>query len=333
MGYAERFEVQFTPDAGTQNFTFRGAVGWLRFTGEQQRRIGIHNGYGIGTPVAVLEPYEQRDVMINGATDQLTISWDVDEGFGWDVATFTFLASGDAIESSGGAAAQTLLARSNDKPSLWHTAADPFITWANIAAVMPFYVNRNTGVLTYWQGFAVERDTFSVVVRRTARDYNVPIVFAAAGRSQLVTLFATAVSGLQITLLSVEVALFSSTAAAEIWAELVRITTQPTGGTAVVAQNQHNDGSFIDIRRNGTGGAAEAASPLSSTAWSPGITGAASTVNPVPALQWQTLYSVSGENEALPNAQGGEGFGIFVDANAATTVRMTARLKWIEESI
>ena len=62
----------------------------------------------------------------------------------------------------------------------------------------------------------------------------------------------------QITLLSVEVALFSSTAAAEIWAELVRITSQPTGGTGLTAQNQHNDGSFIDIRRNGTGGAAEA---------------------------------------------------------------------------
>ncbi|MEG7973074.1 hypothetical protein, partial [Listeria monocytogenes] len=77
------------------------------------------------------------------------------------------------------------------------------------------------------------------------------------------------------------------------------------------AQNQHNGASAIDVRRNGTGGAVEASSPLASTAWSPGITAAASTVNPVPALQWQTLYSVSGENEALPNAQGGEGFGIF----------------------
>lgn len=332
MGYAERFTVQFTPEAGTQNFTFRGAVGWLRFTGEQQRRVGIHNGYGVGTPVAVLEPYEQRDVMINGATDQLTISWDVDTGFGWDVATFTFLASGDAIESSGGAASQVLLAQSNGNPTLWGGAGNSFLSIENVAAVMPFYRNPVTGSLTPWQGFEIERDTFSAVYRKTTRPYSTGIAFGAAGRQLFGSIWSLVSLSRIVRILQVDVNFQESTAAVEAWVELSRITTVPTGGSGITPATHHNGSSTAELRRLPTAGGTEG-ELISSATWKSGITGAAPTTMPTPPALWQNLYTATWNNEAPLYASPGEGFGIFVDVDAAATIRMSARIKYIEEAV
>lgn len=332
MGYAERFAVQFTIDAGVQNFTFRGAVGWLRFTGEQQREIFVYNGYGVSTPVATLQPYEQRDVEINGFTDQLTIGWDADPGYGWDEATFTFLASGEPVDSSGGAASQVLLAQSNGKPTLWGGAGNSFLSIDNVAAVMPFYRNAATGALTPWQGFEIERDTFSAVYRKTTRPYSTGIAFAAAGRQLFGSIWSLISLSRIIRILQVDVNFQESTAAVEAWIELSRITTVPTGGSGITPATHHNGSSTAELRRLPTAGGAEG-ELISSATWKGGITGAAPTTMPTPPVLWQNLYTAQWNNEAPLYASPGSGFGIFVDVDAAATIRMSARIKYIEEAV
>ena len=328
MATVEPLILTFPASDEAEVVTLRFHVSWIRVV-YAPIDFTIYAGYGTSTPIRKVRAGERIDLALPQGTDTLFFSWGIAPAIPDAEYAKAILMLSDSYLGADGASEQSVALATYDSLGQirgWgKLASSDSLTNRDASAALVSLVEETLPVTI------AARDTFGIVVRRSTRDYNVPIVFGAAGRSQLFTLYLS--TAVQATLLSVDVGLFETTAAAEIWAELVRINSQPTGGVTIAPTAQDGGTSAADTRRNGTGGAAEIGLGIGAAVWRVGITGAVPTTYPASPLVWQSLYDVSAIDEARPRVGNGEGFGVFVDCNVAATVRLAARLKWIEESV
>lgn len=181
--------------------------------------------------------------------------------------------------------------------------------------------------------------TYSAVYRLAARPYALSNVFAAAGRKQYATLHHAASATRTVRIRRVQVALRASSAAAVVNADLLFITTAPATGNPAIAPSPHNriDPSAEAIALALPTTAATESALINSIEYNLGITGAASTANPPPPIDWRDLYNsdgVDGDAAAkAPLLRAGqlEGIAVVLDAGAAATVTAYVRIVFTEE--
>lgn len=179
--------------------------------------------------------------------------------------------------------------------------------------------------------------TFVAVYRLAARPYALSTAFGAAGRTQLATIHHPVNATKTVKIRSVELALESSSAAALIVADLVRITTAPATGNPAITPTPVDPG---DSAAEATclalpGTPATEGALYASEEWNLGITGAASTSAPPPPLTYQTIYQYAEGSEqkaATIRALTLEGFAVIADASAATTLKGFVVVTFTEES-
>lgn len=303
----------------------RGA--FVRAAGGCTRDVRLYAGFGTSEQVALVRAYEHRDVELPLPVELLTAEWDA----GAVPARVDFLVSDGSMATSGGIAAGVLLAKDQilGEPELWASAlgsGDAGKVGLVTLAFPPLYEP--------WDGVPVQVNTYASTFKRTARDYSTNSAFAAAGTLVLATLW-NPTDLWYVRLVSAEVAVFSSTAAAEIWVDLYRINTQPTGGSSITPAEfaESNPAPQAEARRVPSGGAAVTGEPLGSAIWRVGAAGADSTVNPAPPVNWQTVYKPDYAAEQLPYVPANLGLALVMDCNAIATVRWAVRMKWIEEGV
>lgn len=180
--------------------------------------------------------------------------------------------------------------------------------------------------------------TYRSVFRATARPYLLSNTFLANTRKQFATIHHAAASTKTARLSRVQICIFDNSASANVVVDLVRITTAPvTGNPAVTPSKMASGNGAVDstcLALPGTAGTEEA-QVISTLNYSLGVTGAASTVNPPPALTWYDLYGpVDGDDESKqPTIRAGvlEGWAVTVDSNGATTIRALIAMEFTEE--
>lgn len=181
--------------------------------------------------------------------------------------------------------------------------------------------------------------TYAAVYRLAARPYALSHAFAANSRKQFATLHHAASATKTVRIRRVQVALKSNSVAAVIDADLVFITTAPATGNPAVTPASLNRGDAaaeaVALALPTT--AATEAALIATVEYNLGITGAASTVNPPPAVDWRDLYNSDGIDgddaaKALALRAGQlEGIAVVLDASAAATVTAYVRIVFTEE--
>lgn len=334
--FAEPIRLTLTAGAGREEFTFRFGVACLRFPGTHARGITVYNGYGESNPEAFVRPWEVRDVVLSSVTDSITLVWGVSPNAQVDTAVVEFVASSGFMQTTGGQASAVALEQEpdGDPPTFWGAAGNGLATMDNVGLVaLAFPDPANPSFVIPWDGVPQQLPTFATMFKRSTRDYTTNVAFGGPGRTVLASLWLPTAL-MYLRLLEVRAVVVETTAAVEVWLDLMRITTQPTGGSSLTPKAfAPPDSSVVEARRLPSGGAAESGDPLGSAFYKLGVTGAVSVVNPAPAPEWQTLYKRSWENERLPYCTQNAGFAIVGDVNAAATVRFAFQMKWIEEGV
>jgi len=183
-------------------------------------------------------------------------------------------------------------------------------------------------------------NTYTATYRLAARPYALSKAFTAGSRFQFATIHHVVGSAKTVKLKRVELALESSSAAAIIVADLVRITAAPATGNPAITPTPTNpanaaaDSVCLALPTTaGTEGALH-----STQEWNLGITGAGSVLNPPPGLNWYTLWpQTQGASEAaedqFPTIRPAtlEGFAVTLDGNAITTVKGYVVIEFTEE--
>lgn len=182
-------------------------------------------------------------------------------------------------------------------------------------------------------GYQPKYATYRAVYRLAARPYALSVTAAGAQRTQLATIHHLATSQYKLQLRAVYAALESSSAAAIIMLDLIRITTAPaTGNPAIsplaVDPREPVDSDTVCLALPTSPGT-EVAAPISTCEWNLGVTGAGSTVNPPPSLQFVNMLDPSNGGYIIdpldqvpairPLAL--EGYAVTADISAATTIK------------
>lgn len=181
-------------------------------------------------------------------------------------------------------------------------------------------------------GYQPKYATYRAVYRLAARPYALSVTAAGAQRTQLATIHHAATSNYKLQLRAVYVALESSSAAAIIMLDLARISTAPATGNPAITPNavdprEPADADTICLALPTSAGTEGAI--ISTCEWNLGITGAASTNNPPPALQFVNLLDPSNTGYIIdPLVQVPavrpltlEGYSVTADISAATTIK------------
>lgn len=328
--FTRPYVVQFDDDpgvsGGTATLTFPVRISYVRVA-YAPINFRIHAGYGVNEPLAYVAAGDAFDFAAPVPVDQLTLEWDVSPAVpGADYAKAIIVVSDQYLGGVGKQSAPVLLGRYDSLGQIrgWYPlGSGESITNRTASSAL---VDIVTSPLP------VERrryTTFDVVPRRTARDHSTNVAFAAPGRTQLVTIWPGANP---VHLISADVAVMETTAAAEIWVDLIRISsaTQPSGGSNHTPVSRSGaDTALSEVRRIPSTPGVETGDPFSSVVYKLGVTGAVSTVNPAPAVIWQPLVRLEPwETEAISAASGG--LAIVGDSNAAATVRFAFRLTFVE---
>jgi hypothetical protein len=181
--------------------------------------------------------------------------------------------------------------------------------------------------------------TYAAVYRLAARPYALSNAFTANTRKQFATLHHAASATKTVRIRRVQIALESSSVAAITAADLVFITAAPATGNPAITSTPLNRGdaaaeatALALPTTAGTEGAL-----VNSIEFNLGVTGAASTANPPPAVEWIDLYDsdgIAGDDAAkalVLRAGQLEGVAIVLDCNAASTVKGFVRIVFTEE--
>jgi len=180
---------------------------------------------------------------------------------------------------------------------------------------------------------------YAAVYRLAARPYALSNAFGAAGRKQYATIFHGAAATKTVRLSYVAVAIESTTAAALVVAELIRLssaTTPATGNPAITPAlfDPSDAAAEATCLALPTTTGTETGSPVGQVEWNLGITAAASTVNPPVPVGWVVLYSAAGLDERdQPTMRAGnaEGWAVTIDASALATVKGYVSIRFTEE--
>jgi hypothetical protein len=181
--------------------------------------------------------------------------------------------------------------------------------------------------------------TYAAVYRLGARPYALSNAFTANTRKQFATLHHTALATKTVRIRRVQISLESSSVAAITAADLLFITSAPASGNPTITPTPLNRGdaaaeaaALALPTTAGTEGAL-----INSIEYNLGVTGAASTANPPPAVEWIDLYDsdgIAGDDAAkalVLRAGQLEGIAVVLDCNAASTVKGFVRIVFTEE--
>jgi hypothetical protein len=181
--------------------------------------------------------------------------------------------------------------------------------------------------------------TYAAVYRLASRPYALSHAFAANTRKQFATLHHAASASKTARIRRVQLALESASVAAIVVADLLFITAAPATGNPAIAPSPHNRGdaaaeatALALPTTAGTEGAL-----IATVEYNLGVTGAASTINPPPALVWHNLYDsdgIAGDGAAkalVLRAGQLEGIAVVLDCSAAATVKALVRVVFTEE--
>lgn len=181
--------------------------------------------------------------------------------------------------------------------------------------------------------------TYAAVYRLGSRPYALSNAFTANTRKQYATLHHTAGATRTVRIRRVQLAVESSSVAAIVVADLLFITSAPATGNPAITPTPLNRGDAaaeaVALALPTTAGTENA--PVSSVECNLGVTGAASTANPPPAVAWIDLYDsdgISGDDaaKALTLRAGQlEGVAVVLDCSAASTVKGFVRIVFTEE--
>jgi hypothetical protein len=187
---------------------------------------------------------------------------------------------------------------------------------------------------------STELPTYQAVYRLAARPYAISNAFGAAGRKQFATIYHPATALKTVRLCRVTVSIESSSAAAIIVADLIRLTatTAPATGHPAITPDPTSAGlaaAEATCLVLPTTAGSEAAQPFACQEWNLGITGTAPLTNPPPPVQEVVLYDTSqgGPNEVSPliiRANLAEGWAVTIDCSAASTVKGFVRITFTE---
>lgn len=190
--------------------------------------------------------------------------------------------------------------------------------------------------------------TYRAVYRLAARPYALSNVFGGAGRKQFATIHHPATAVKWVRLRHVWVAVESASAAALFMFDLIRLTDAIAAGgnppivpAADVASDPAAESTCLALP---TTPGTEDASPLSTTEYNLGVTGAGTTQNPPPDLIWRDLLELIGignpigfsnyeAERRVPQIRPkvAEGWAITGDASAAVTIKSFAIVEFSEE--
>src|SRR4029077_3755358 len=167
--------------------------------------------------------------------------------------------------------------------------------------------------------------TYQAVFRLASRPYGLSKATGGAGRFQFATIYHTSAAVRDVHIRRVQVAVESSSAAAIVWADWVKLTsatTPATGNPAIPPppiSNLVGAAEVTCLALPTTGGTEGAV--LEVVEWNLGVTGAASTVNPPPPLTYVDIYNHLNDPEAeVATIRKGfsEGYAVVIDANASS---------------
>lgn len=329
MANVDSLVIEFLANDGFENIDFRFGVGFIRVV-YAPIDFELYAGYGKSTPIRFVRAGERVDLCLPDLTDNISIAWGIAPAVpGAEYAKAILMISDSWLEASGASEQSIGLAVYDSLGQIrgWNPlASGDSVTNQQSNAASVYIQNASLTVDT------VRRRTYDAVAKRTTRDYETGIAFAAAGRSVLFTLWNP--GGITLTLVSVDVALIKVTAACQVWFDLMEITTQPSGGSTITPMPRLIDdtASAAEVKRAPGGGAAETGTPFDSIVYQLGITGADSTAAPAPPVLWQPLYEPKSAayGESYIEIPSGRGVAVVVDCNAIATVRVTAKMTYWE---
>jgi len=182
--------------------------------------------------------------------------------------------------------------------------------------------------------------TYRALYRLAARPYALSNAFGAAGRKQYATIHHPNTSTKTVKLRHVWLALESSSAAAILVADLVRVTAAPATGNPAITPTPLNPGDAaadsVALALPTTAGTEAAIHSF--TEWNLGITAGGSVVNPPPPLSWIDLIGLApgfdpDDEGTLPTIRSGvlEGYAVTLDASVLDTVKGFVLIEFTEE--
>lgn len=312
---------------GRESLTFRERVAWVRVV-YAPVDLAIYAEHGESLPIREVRAGERVDIELPQPTATITVTWpDAPTQPERVTRQARLVVSSGPLASSGAFSAPVALAQygmGGEIDGWYPLASGESVTNRLLGAALvdlvtsPVVINRAT------------QRAFDVLPRRATRDYTTNTAVLANTRTQMVTLWNP--GGATVELLYADAAIIESTAAAELWLDLVRITTtQPSGGDGATPVPRDNGAGCVSlVRRLPSTPGVEGAGPIGAAVYALGITGARPVGNPAPPVAYQRLWGIDpwdGDRVTIP---ANTGLAIVLDSNAAATVRMAFRLGFTE---
>lgn len=337
MAYVDVVQIAFEGDDQIRNLpALRSPIRWIRVA-YAPTNFTLYSEHGTSIWARDVSAGDRLDIELPAFTDQLTVYWPLGMAVpGAAYAKAVLIVSNDVMLTTGDGAAPVRMAVYDSLGQIrgWHPLTADSSVVERIGALVTLtgsiVVSSITGIVANEQE---QQATYDVVPRRTARDYSQTYVFGAAGRQVMDSLWLPSGPAVDSRLVAVDVAVMDASAACEVWIDLIRINSQPTGGTSYtpVPRKTSQVAATTQARKQPSGGAAETGDALSSILYKLGVTGAVSVVNPAPPIAWQPLYRPATLREQEPTMLPGEGLAVVIDCNAAATVRAVSRLSFMED--
>ena len=179
--------------------------------------------------------------------------------------------------------------------------------------------------------------TYQAVYRLAARPYSLSLTFVANTRRQIATIWHPANATKKVDIRSVLVAIRSVNLAALVSVELVRITSQPTGGAPAIVPTPTDSAAAASeaVCLALPSVAATEGAAFGAIQFDLGITGVVSVANPPAGLNYVELCPrlVGDEEMTRPSLRAGvaEGWAVVIDCNAASLVTAQAIVRFTEE--
>ncbi len=192
-------------------------------------------------------------------------------------------------------------------------------------------LNKNTDSIV---SHNVEKNTYVATFKLATRPYSLSNLFTVNSRKQYATIHHLATSTKKIKIRRIELLIKSCNGTSTILADVVRISTAPTGGTAIVASPDaltNPIAEAICLALPTVAGVEGAA--FGSVEFVLGNTGAAPTVNPPAVPNAITLFAdTANEGQALTLGAGLlQGVAVVLDSSAAVTITAIVRVIFTEE--
>lgn len=284
--------------------------------------FSIYLGPGKSSRIAQIGEGDQRTIQLPESTDSLTFYCPVLPAIPDALYNIVeVIVSANLQVDAGHGAAPVRLARFDT-----FGQARGFEPWGSGASLTQ--TAESSGLVWIAGGSPSDRKstTFDVMARPAAGPYLGAYAIAAGVREAAASLY-TPLSAIEVS--GIDIAIASSTAAAEISADVARLSASPTGGVSITPAARSGDLTFVVARYHPAVFAEVAGSVMGWSAWRLGITGASPTAAPPPPISWVPM--IGGDSRDTPiRVDAGTGLAVVLESDTNTTVRVGVRMTFRE---